>query len=252
LFLSAGAVIHATGTRDMREMGGLGRKMPFVRNVFVIGALALSGVPLFNGFWSKDLILEVGNEFGPWWPYQLMLAGVFLTALYTIRMVWLVFYGEPHSTKQIHDAPAAMRVALIPLALGALTSWLLVAALGDLLRRTLPSHHFGHEVTVQSLLSPTSIPVIGAALTMTALGVVVWLLRRGWMAWLVDLLQVPGRFAAADFGFEWVNRQLVGGLQRSAAFVRKTQTGQLNWNIAGIALGLLVLLAAFAVLGGPR
>ena len=60
LFLAAGAVIHAVGTRDMRQMGGLGKQMPFVRNVFVIGALALAGLPILNGFWSKELILEAG------------------------------------------------------------------------------------------------------------------------------------------------------------------------------------------------
>ncbi len=59
LFLGAGAVIHSVGTRDMREMGGLGKQMPLVRAVFLIGALALMGIPVFNGFWSKELILEV-------------------------------------------------------------------------------------------------------------------------------------------------------------------------------------------------
>jgi NADH-quinone oxidoreductase subunit L len=255
LFLSAGAVIHAVGTRDMRQMGGLGQKLPFVRGMFVIGALALAGVPVFNGFWSKDLILEAGMTDGPWWPYQLMLGGVLLTALYTIRMVWLVFYGEPRMTepaKQIHDAPFAMRAALIPLALGTLTTWLLVAPLNDLFQITLPLHSFHHEVSVQSLISAESLPVIGLALTMTVLGAVIWLVRRGWLGWLVNMLQAPGRFAAADFGFEWLNRQVVAGIQRSAALLQKTQTGQLNWNVAGIALGLLALLAAFAVFGGIR
>ncbi|HMN59544.1 MAG TPA: NADH-quinone oxidoreductase subunit L, partial [Anaerolinea sp.] len=56
LFLGAGAVIHSVGTRDMREMGGLGRHMPVVRTVFVIGALALAGIPILNGFWSKELV----------------------------------------------------------------------------------------------------------------------------------------------------------------------------------------------------
>ncbi|HTU01173.1 MAG TPA: NADH-quinone oxidoreductase subunit L, partial [Candidatus Sulfotelmatobacter sp.] len=56
LFLGAGAVIHAVGTRDMREMGGLGARMPFTRTVFVIGALALAGLPILNGFWSKELV----------------------------------------------------------------------------------------------------------------------------------------------------------------------------------------------------
>jgi NADH-quinone oxidoreductase subunit L len=181
-----------------------------------------------------------------------MLAGVLLTALYTIRMVWLVFYGEPHDTKQIHDASRAMRIALIPLAFGTLTTWLLVAPLNDLLQLTLPLHSFHDNFTVQTLINAESIPIIGTALTMTVLGVVLWQVRSRWLGWLVEVLRVPGNIAAADFGFEWLNRQVVAGLQRSAALMQRTQTGQLNWNMAGIALGLLTLLAAFAVLGGLR
>ena len=97
LFLGAGAVIHAVGTRDMRKMGGLGKKMPFVRTVFVIGALALAGLPILNGFWSKELVLEDGLDEGPIWAYIVMLFGAGLTALYTFRMVWLVFFGKPRS-----------------------------------------------------------------------------------------------------------------------------------------------------------
>src|SRR5690606_19815488 len=51
LFLAAGAIIHSVGTRDMRQMGGLGKQMPFMRNVFIVGALALAGLPILNGFW---------------------------------------------------------------------------------------------------------------------------------------------------------------------------------------------------------
>ena len=60
LFLGAGAVIHSLGTRDMRNMGGLSRKMPLTCAVFVIGALALAGIPPVNGFWSKEMVLEAG------------------------------------------------------------------------------------------------------------------------------------------------------------------------------------------------
>ncbi|MBK8781413.1 MAG: hypothetical protein IPO22_06335 [Anaerolineales bacterium] len=94
LFLAAGAVIHAAGTRDMRRMGGLGKQMPFVRNVFILGALALAGLPILNGFWSKELILEVGLADGPIWAYIGMLLGAGMTAFYTLRMTWLVFFGE--------------------------------------------------------------------------------------------------------------------------------------------------------------
>ena len=61
-FLAAGSVIHSVGTRDLRRMGRLGTRMPFVRNVFIVGSLALVGIPILNGFWSKELILEIGLE----------------------------------------------------------------------------------------------------------------------------------------------------------------------------------------------
>ena len=109
LFLAAGAVIHAVGTRDMRKMGALGSKMPFVRNVFVIGALALAGLPFLNGFWSKELVLEAGLNGGPAWALAVMLVGAGLTACYTFRMVWLVFFGdgaEPPPRSRRHDGHA--------------------------------------------------------------------------------------------------------------------------------------------------
>ena len=112
LFLGAGAVIHSVGTRDMREMGGLGKNMPFTRIVFVIGGLALAGLPILNGFWSKELILEAGLVEGPVWGYALMVFVAGLTAFYTFRMVWMVFYGKPKAERHIHDAGQAMKVSL--------------------------------------------------------------------------------------------------------------------------------------------
>ncbi|MBI4926855.1 MAG: NADH-quinone oxidoreductase subunit L, partial [Anaerolineae bacterium] len=103
LFLSAGAVIHAVGTRDMNKMGGLGKQMPIVRTVFVIGSLALAGIPIVNGFWSKELILEAGLEGSPTWMLAVMIFNSGLTALYTFRCVWMVFYGENRGHLHGHD-----------------------------------------------------------------------------------------------------------------------------------------------------
>ncbi len=71
----------------MREMGGLGKQMPLVRTVMIVGALALAGIPILNGFWSKELVLEAGHEGGPMWAWSVMLLGAGLTALYTLRFV---------------------------------------------------------------------------------------------------------------------------------------------------------------------
>src|SRR5574337_1783724 len=90
LFLAAGAVIHATGTREMREMGGLAKPMPIAAAAFVIGALALAGVPVFNGFWSKEMILETAGRGG---EVAVLLVATALTAMYALRTTWMVFFS---------------------------------------------------------------------------------------------------------------------------------------------------------------
>src|SRR5438128_7345720 len=97
LFLAAGIVIHAlAGEQDMRKMGGLRRFLPGTHIAFLAGALALTGIPLFSGFFSKDSILAGALAAG-WYGDLLFaagLAGAFLTGLYTFRMLFLVFGGE--------------------------------------------------------------------------------------------------------------------------------------------------------------
>src|SRR5262249_57418681 len=99
LFLAAGLVIHhLAGEQDIRKMGGLRRFMPQTWLMFLVGSLALVGVPPFAGFWSKDAILASalarGGSFG-WILLVAGLLGAFLTGLYTFRLFFLVFYGEP-------------------------------------------------------------------------------------------------------------------------------------------------------------
>ncbi|HZU86942.1 MAG TPA: NADH-quinone oxidoreductase subunit L [Anaerolineaceae bacterium] len=246
LFLAAGAVIHAVGTRDMREMGGLGKQMPLVRNVFVIGALALAGIPVLNGFWSKEMILEAGLEHGPIWAYYVMLFVAGLTALYTVRCVWLVFFGKPRSALHGHDAGPAMRVALIPLALGALTSWLLIGLFADFLHATLPYHEIEPESTGQFLLAILSAPATWIAMGVVAIGILCWVFRdklRG----VTQALRGLAWAAANSFGFEAINRGVVKATQATSEALRVTQTGMLNWNVLGILLGLIVLLFVLVV-----
>ncbi|MBI5567824.1 MAG: NADH-quinone oxidoreductase subunit L, partial [Chloroflexi bacterium] len=172
LFLAAGAVIHAVGTRDMRLMGGLGKKMPFVRAAFVIGALALMGLPILNGFWSKELILEEGLKDGPVWAYVGMLIGAGITALYTFRMVWLVFFGSERSHLHAHDAQTAMKVSLGLLSLGTLTTWLLAGPFSELLHHTLPFHEIHALPTGEILQEVISLPTL-IALNAVAVGLIV-------------------------------------------------------------------------------
>jgi NADH-quinone oxidoreductase subunit L len=98
LFLAAGSVIIAMHhLQDMRAMGGLRRHMPITYATALIGSLALIGFPFFSGFFSKDAIIEAvgySQTPGATFAYWLVLLGVFVTALYTFRMFFLVFHGE--------------------------------------------------------------------------------------------------------------------------------------------------------------
>src|SRR5215210_7641275 len=98
LFMAAGSLIGAmAGEQSLDRMGGFRRAMPFTFGCFVIGGLALSGVPPFSGFFSKDEILLVLGEQGGWkWAlYVAGYVGAFLTAVYTWRMIFRAFWGEP-------------------------------------------------------------------------------------------------------------------------------------------------------------
>ncbi|HTK28278.1 MAG TPA: NADH-quinone oxidoreductase subunit L [Vicinamibacterales bacterium] len=148
LFLGSGAVIHAlAGEQDLRRMGGLRKELPVTYWTFLIGALAIAGVPGLAGFFSKDEILfrTFANGHRLLWVVGLFTA--LLTAIYMFRLVFLAFHGSPapaparpehpeeeepaahgaagHGAphgRHLHDAPPAMAVALIVLAVGSVAA----------------------------------------------------------------------------------------------------------------------------------
>jgi NADH-quinone oxidoreductase subunit L len=242
LFLGAGAVAHIVGTRDMRQMGGLGREMPFVRAVFIIGALALAGLPVLNGFWSKELVLEAGLGGGPLWAYIAMLLCAGLTALYTFRMVWMVFYGTRRGEGAVRDAPWAMRLSLVVLALGTLTSWVSAGPFGQMLARSLPFHALDVTSTGQIVLTVLTAWPTWLALAIVAFGLSAWWWRER-LAAFTSRLRFLARAAAGDFGFAWLEGFIVRAAQGTAEKLSFTQTGQLNWNVLGVVGGLVIVLA---------
>ena len=246
LFLAAGAVIHSVGTRDMRKMGGLKKEMPFVRTVFVIGALALAGLPILNGFWSKELVLEDGLHHGPVWAYVGMLIAAGITALYTFRMVWMVFYGEPRREGHVHDAGQAMKLATGVLAVGTLTTWLLAGGFGEMLEESLPFH--GLHVPAGTTLYETILtaPATYLALAVIAVGLAAWWFRDR-LAWVGEAVPWLAKAADVDFGFEWLNQRVVSITISAGETLRVTQTGLLNWNVLGIVGGLVIVLAVLAL-----
>lgn len=116
LFLGSGSVIHGTGTQDMREMGGLAKKMPKTYWTFILGTAALVGIPLTAGFFSKDeILLDAFHASKP--LFAVGLAAAFLTAFYMTRLVALTFWGEPRKHEvHAHESPKSMTTPLIILA----------------------------------------------------------------------------------------------------------------------------------------
>ncbi len=125
LFLAAGSVIIAMHhEQDMRKMGGLRKYMPITWITSLVGSLALIGTPGFSGFFSKDSIIEaVGHSSlaGSGYAYFAVVLGVFITALYSFRMYFLVFHGkermDDHTREHLHETPKVVTLPLIALAI---------------------------------------------------------------------------------------------------------------------------------------
>lgn len=121
LFLGAGSVIHAMGgEQDIRKMGGLKKALPITFMTMLLGTIAISGVPGFSGFFSKDEILAHTYEHSPLLWFFGMLTSM-LTAFYMFRLMFLTFWGGFRGTKEqhhhLHESPKAMTVPLIVLAI---------------------------------------------------------------------------------------------------------------------------------------
>jgi NADH-quinone oxidoreductase subunit L len=129
LFLGAGSVIHAiNGEQDLRRMGGLRSKTPVTFWTMLCAALAISGVPPFSGFYSKDSILLAAHHHAPW-MYWVGVITAGMTAFYVFRAVFLAFFGEYRGDAHPHESPPIMTVPLVILALLSLGGgWIAVPA----------------------------------------------------------------------------------------------------------------------------
>ena len=135
LFLAAGSVIMAMHhEQDMRKMGGLKKYLPITYWTCLVGALALIGFPGTSGFFSKDALIDAVHEshrVGSGYAYFCVLTGVFITALYTFRMFFMTFHGQPrmdhHTQEHLHESPWVVTVPLILLAIpSAVIGWFTV------------------------------------------------------------------------------------------------------------------------------
>jgi NADH-quinone oxidoreductase subunit L len=227
LFLSAGAVIHAVGTPDLFKMGGLRKPMRVTAIAFAIGGLALSGIPPFAGFWSKDDVLSsVYSQLGThplYWPFFLLaFATVFLTAYYIFRVWFLTFSGDAlrdPTLPEPHEAPWVMRIPLMILAALAVVAGLLVFLPGfsNLLPGTGVPPTFG---TTDLLLSGVSVSLgfagIGTAYVLWGNGRVYALPANSPLQSVRTVLL--NRYYVKE-AFDWFGTKAVYGFARGADFV---------------------------------
>jgi NADH-quinone oxidoreductase subunit L len=207
LFLGAGAVIHAlAGEQDLRRMGGLKRSLPVTYWTFLIGALAIAGVPGLAGFFSKDEILLRTYTQGHVFLWMIGLLTSLMTAVYMFRVVFLAFHGaradhpdgepsapaaagpaEPHRPARLHDAPPAMAFALGVLAIGSVVAgWI---GVGSRFERFLEPAFAGlpPEAGADPTLAGT-LMVASSAVALAGIGLAWWLFLRNRQA--ADALSV--------------------------------------------------------------
>ena len=181
LFLGAGSVIHAmSDEQDMRKMGGIWSKIPITYALMWIGSLALAGIPIFAGYYSKDIILEsafAAHTGLGMYAYWLGIAAALMTAFYSWRLLFLTFHGKPradhHVMDHVHESPMIMLAPLFVLAAGAvLSGWLAYDYFvgherGHFWREALlvlPGHdtiEAAHHVPQWVMLLPTVVAAVG-------------------------------------------------------------------------------------------
>src|SRR3954469_19686246 len=285
LFLGAGAVIHAVGSNDVADMGGLARKMPHTAIVFVIGTLSLAGVPLFAGFASKEEVLGAVWTGGYVIPFAMLLLSAFLTAFYMFRVVFLAFWGSSDIAHRIsdieqpqdstdtahhghgagsrahaHDAPFVMTGPLWLLALIAM-------AIG--IYFTLHAPHA--EFEAPGWLTPAAIGVALAgillayltyqrrAINADSLATIFAPFRRAAIPkfWLDDLYLAIYRSGLLTFSrlIGWVDRYVVDGVLNVISAwtldggdrLRRMQTGKVQDYVWALGFGLLALVTWIGV-----
>lgn len=264
LFLGAGAIIHATHTNDIWQMGGLRKKMPWTFWTFVAGSLALAGIFPFAGFYSKDLILHqvMGQNM---FLFTLAILGSLCTAFYMGRVIFVAFLGEPRSAgaQHAHEVPWVMRGPLVALAVMSVTAgfWM-----NGFFRFFGSEAHFEFGfaaiipfagIVVAYLMYVRGKPAPDALAKRFEPAYV--LLKRRYFVdeaydWLIDNLVMK-----VSAGIAWFDRHVVDGAvngvawmtNRSGSRLRYLQTGQVQ-NYALVIFGGVIVLLMLARMSGAH
>lgn len=255
LFLTAGSVIHATHTQDLREMGGLWAKMRLTAVTALVGALALAGIFPLSGFWSKDEILLAAWRSGHGYAFTMGILTALLTAFYMTRLWVRVFLGEPrgNGAHHAHESPPVMSLPLVALAVAALVG----GAGGSSVRDALEGATGEHTLSLGLVVASTVVALLGIVVAYRLYGrassaeplqeklpaPVYTLLERKWFiddfftAVVARGVLVVARVVA------WVDRNVVDGLVNAVAWFTGATGARLRWLTNGQAqFYVLVLL----------
>ncbi len=250
LFLCAGAIIHMAGTKDMREMGGLGKAMPITRICTIFGLLALVGIPIWTGFFSKDMIMANLLENGLYGPLVLLIIAAFFTAAYSWRLYWLTFQGNRRTEAVVHEAPWAMAVPLIILAAGSTFFWLYISPYTSSMVISLPQYPVAHIALSELIHHSFTYPIIWVTFVVAVL-LAVFTLR--WKATVINAYHRPSTITLPLMRAYWFdifyNRVIVKRLFGFWQWFRRVQTGDLNYNNLGIIVGFVIFLVLLFVWG---
>jgi NADH-quinone oxidoreductase subunit L len=278
MFLAAGSVMHGLHDEaDIKRMGALRRAMPLTFAVFLVGWLAIAGIPPFSGFFAKDQILAVANETGRILAWVVALFGAFLTALYMSRLYFLAFTGEPRHEAHPHESPPVMTVPMLVLAgLAAVGGVLGLSAVDGTLARFLEPVT-GHHEAGGGGLSELGLGAISVAVALAGIGLAWYVYgsaRFDWAAlrarfarahrflergWYVDdlyggVLVTPGKAVSAWSAYVFDQRVIDGavngigrGFGRLADVGRRVQTGMVRTYALSFLLGVVVILLYVAL-----
>ncbi|MBB5323980.1 NADH-quinone oxidoreductase subunit L [Anoxybacillus tepidamans] len=275
LFLAAGSVIHAVHTQDIEKMGGLWRKMPLTAPLFLIGTLAISGVPLLSGFFSKDEILVAAWTNGHVILFWLAVVAAFFTAFYMFRLFFLVFGGDMRGdAHDVHESPTVMTMPMIVLGvLAVVAGYINTPWFGTFLGDFLTGETNVHEE------APAWIMVVATAVSLAGI-FLAWLmygkksLSRDWLSSRAPLTYnvlfnkyYVDEFYTITVGYatkvlslflQYVDRFIVEGLAGLIASLTKAigtlgsrwQNGQVQMYGAAMFIGLTILVVILAFTGG--
>ncbi|UVT15908.1 MAG: NADH-quinone oxidoreductase subunit L [Nitrospira sp.] len=176
LFLAAGSVIHAlSGEQDIRRMGGLSKRIPWTHRLFLIGTIAIAGLPPLAGFWSKDEIMAHAFTHHHYLLYSMAAVGALMTSFYMFRLTYLTFYGssriDHHTEGHVHESPMVMIGPLMVLAF--------LSCVGGLVLGFPPEQGWLHGF-LTSVVGAAGEHEAGAGMVFLLMGVAIVIALMGW------------------------------------------------------------------------